>query len=70
MKQAFIVGIITRTRVVVDLPENTTQEEIDSVAIPKAIQNILGDPTGYIDGDNCVELEPDEECPAGTFDED
>ena len=67
MKQAYIVGIVSRTRVVVDLPEGTDQEKINEAAIAIAVQHILSDPVGYIDADNCIEVDPDEECPAGTF---
>lgn len=70
MKQAYIVGIVSRTRVVVNVTEGMTQEEINEIAVKQAVKNILGDPIGYIDADNCIEVDPDEECPAGTFDED
>jgi hypothetical protein len=70
MKQAFIVGIVSRTRVVVNVTEGMTQEEIEEIAIHQAVKKISADAPGYIDADNCIEVEPDEECPAGTFDGD
>ena len=70
MKQAYIVGIVSRTRVVVDLPDTATQEEINNAAVAIAVQHILSAPVGYIDGDNCIEFDPDVECPAGTFEDD
>ena len=70
MKQAYIVGIVSRTRVVVNVTDGMTQEEINEIAVQQAVKHILSDPIGYIDADNCIEVDPDEECPAGTFDED
>ncbi len=67
MKEAYIVTVECRTRVVVNTTEGMTQEEIDNIALELAIKKLRSDPQGYIDGDNCVEIIPDEECPAGTF---
>lgn len=67
MKKAFLVDFNVRTRVVVDL-DGKTEEEVDEAAIAAARQNILSDAENYIIGDNCTEIEPDEECPFGTFD--
>lgn len=70
MKEAHIVSIVCRTRVVVNVTEGMTQEEIDRIAIEQAVKHILSNPVGYVDADNCIEIEPDEECPAGTYDDD
>ena len=67
MKEAYIVGIVSRTRVVVNVTEGMTQDEINEIAINQAVKKILSDPAGYLDADNCIEVDPDEECPAGTF---
>jgi hypothetical protein len=70
MKQAYIVGIVARTRVIVNITDGMTQDEINDIAIRQAVKRILSDAPGYIDGDNCIEIDPDEECPAGTFESD
>ena len=70
VKEAYIVTIECRSRVVVEVPRGTSQEEIDKLAIEKAIAKIIRDSPGYLDADNCTEVEPDEECPAGTYDDD
>ena len=70
MKEAYIVSVECRTRVVVNTTEGMTQEEINYIALEQAIKKLRSDPQGYIDGENCTEIIPDEECPAGTFDED
>lgn len=70
MKQAYIVGIVSRTRVIVNVTDGMTQEEIEEIAVRQAVKKITADAPGYIDADNCIEVDPDEECPAGTFKED
>lgn len=70
VKEAYIVTIECRSRVVVEVPKGTPQEEIDKLAIEKAIAKITKDSPGYLDADNCTEVEPDEECPAGTYSDD
>ena len=67
VKEAYIVAIECRTRVVVEFPKGTSQEEINRLAIEKAIKKISLDCSGYLDADNCTEVEPDKECPAGEF---
>ena len=64
IKEAYIVTIECRSRVVVKVPAGTTQEEINRIAIQQAVAKMRLDAPGYIDADNCIEVEPDEECPA------
>lgn len=70
MKKAYLVTIEVRTRVVVDVTNLNTPEEIEDVAITQAVGKILRNPDGYLLNENCTEVAEDNECPVGTFDDD
>ena len=66
---AFLVTSTPRTRVVVDVPAGCTLDD-DTVwrkAVEAALKKIREDVEGYLCPDNIAEVEPDMECPAGTF---
>lgn len=76
MKKAYLVTFEVCTRVVVDVPENFDSDNCnlvieenavaDETIIQKARENILNDPTNYLNGDNVLYAE-DVECPYGIF---
>lgn len=74
MKKAFLVNYVVETRVVVDVPENIGEDELESYEgedykneiLNKAQIQILNFPFEYICEDN-AEIKDDTECPYGTF---
>ena len=70
MKKAYLVTIEACTRVVVDVKEGMSEDEIQEIAISQATGKILSNPDGYILDENCSNVIVDDECPAGTFSDD
>lgn len=63
-KTAYIIRFHIATRVVLDVEDTTLVDEADfNKAIEAARNNILADPTSYLNGDNCEDTEEDEEVP-------
>ena len=71
-KQAFLVDYSIRTRVVVDIPDNIAPDSdewfniISKEARRKADDFVKSGDSPFI-GENVTEINPDSECPAGTF---
>lgn len=70
-KTAILACFTVRTRVIVDIPDNTTKDEFlnsdqcTDIVTQLARENILSFPAGYMCGDN-LDFEEDIECPFGT----
>lgn len=69
-KKAYLVTFEVCTRVVVDVTNLKTLDQVEDTAITQAVGKILRNPGGYIINENCGVVVPDYECPAGTFDDD
>lgn len=73
MKKAFLVSFDVMTRVVIDVPEGASVEDIENddklfdQLVSQARDHVLEDPFNYLCGDNLSETQEDEECPYGTF---
>lgn len=71
-KTAILACFTVRTRVIVDIPDNTTKNEFlnsnqcTDIVTQLARKNILSFPEDYMCGDN-IDFEEDIECPFGTL---
>lgn len=63
MKKAFLVDYSIRARVILDVSDDMTQEEIDRMAHEQAQEEINHEPRQYICIDNLMEVFEDTECP-------
>lgn len=68
MKKAFLVEFSIMTRIIMDVENDDSDPNLDSLLFSKAIRlarsrmtdNGIGD---YINGDSCVSIEEDTDCP-------
>ena len=74
-KKAYLAEFCIMTRIVVDIPDNISEEEEDEYINEHwgefstlAANNVKDDPDGYLHGDNLVSVVSDDECPYGSID--